>query len=215
MSTVKRELVSLPSAVSDNLVQSVNQKIRERWRFTISELSCLHPQILCTILCEIITARWSYDKFCITWVPEILTGMHKTQRTASACTFLEQYHKNNDTFLSHVIWVMKPGSHLWMLNSHSHSSTAETFQLRIFEHRPYNPDLAPSDYHLFTTWITCLHHSTPAILSNCWKVPKHGWAHSQQISLTGVQTFIPRHNKCLNSGGDYIEKQLKYVQSCL
>jgi transposase len=35
-----------PSVVNDDLVQSVDQKICERWCFTISELSCEFPQIL-------------------------------------------------------------------------------------------------------------------------------------------------------------------------
>jgi transposase len=39
-----------PSVVSDNLVQSVDQKISERWRFTISELSCEFPQTSRTVL---------------------------------------------------------------------------------------------------------------------------------------------------------------------
>jgi transposase len=34
-----------PSVVNDNLVQSVNKKIRENWRFTISELSFEFPHI--------------------------------------------------------------------------------------------------------------------------------------------------------------------------
>jgi hypothetical protein len=32
----------------------------------------------------------------------------------------------------------------------SHSSTAEHFHWELFNHPPYNPDLAPSDYHLLT-----------------------------------------------------------------
>jgi hypothetical protein len=45
-----------PSVVSDDLVQS------ERWCFTISELSCEFPQILCTIAC---TAHTYVLFFCI------------------------------------------------------------------------------------------------------------------------------------------------------
>jgi hypothetical protein len=37
--TMKNEVVGWPSVVSDNLVQSVDQKIYGRWRFRISELS--------------------------------------------------------------------------------------------------------------------------------------------------------------------------------
>jgi hypothetical protein len=36
------------SSVSENPLQSVDQKICERWRFTISELLCEFPQISCT-----------------------------------------------------------------------------------------------------------------------------------------------------------------------
>jgi hypothetical protein len=41
--------------VSDDLIQSVDQKICERRRFTIVELSCEFPQISSTLLYEIIT----------------------------------------------------------------------------------------------------------------------------------------------------------------
>jgi transposase len=39
-----------PSVMSDGLVQSVDQKIYERRRFTILELPCEFPQISCTVL---------------------------------------------------------------------------------------------------------------------------------------------------------------------
>jgi hypothetical protein len=69
-----------PSVVSDALVQSVDKKISERQRLTISELSCEFPQFSCTLLYEIITVRLGYHKFCARWVPEMLTGAHKTLR---------------------------------------------------------------------------------------------------------------------------------------
>jgi transposase len=46
-----------PSVVSDDLVQSVDQKICEKRRFSISELSCEFPKISRTLLCEIIRVR--------------------------------------------------------------------------------------------------------------------------------------------------------------
>jgi hypothetical protein len=51
-----------PSVVSDYLVQSVDQKIYERRRFTLSALSCEFPQISRTLLYEIITVRLGYYK---------------------------------------------------------------------------------------------------------------------------------------------------------
>jgi hypothetical protein len=53
-----------PFVVSDDLVQSVDQKICERWHFTILDLSCEFPQMSCTTLYEIITVRLGYRKFC-------------------------------------------------------------------------------------------------------------------------------------------------------
>jgi hypothetical protein len=92
-----------PCVVSDDLIQSVDQKICERRRLTISELSCEYPQISPTLLYEIITVRLGYHKFRARWVPKMLTGAHKTQRTASALTSSERYHKHGDEFINHII----------------------------------------------------------------------------------------------------------------
>jgi hypothetical protein len=55
MFTMMSEMVGRSPVVSDDLVQSDHQKIREEWCFTISELSCEFPQISCTVLYEIIS----------------------------------------------------------------------------------------------------------------------------------------------------------------
>jgi hypothetical protein len=78
MFTMKSELVGRSSVVSDDLVQSVGQKISERRRFTISELSCEFSQFSRIVLYKIITVRLDYRKFCARWVPKMLTGAHKT-----------------------------------------------------------------------------------------------------------------------------------------
>jgi hypothetical protein len=49
--------------MSYDLVQSVDEKDCERWRFTISELLCEFPQISHTHLYEIITVRLGCHKF--------------------------------------------------------------------------------------------------------------------------------------------------------
>jgi hypothetical protein len=91
MFTMKSEVIGWPSVVSDDSVQTVDQKIYERQQFTISELSCEFPQISHAVLYEISTVRLGYHKLCATW--------------ASASTFLEQYHKDGDEFLNHIIQV--------------------------------------------------------------------------------------------------------------
>jgi hypothetical protein len=98
--------------VSDYFVQSVDQKICERRRFTISELSCEFPEISRTVLYEITIVRVRYHEFCAKWVPKRLAGAHKTQRMASALAFLEQFHKDGDEFLSHIVRVT--GDETWV-----------------------------------------------------------------------------------------------------
>jgi hypothetical protein len=60
-------------------------------------------QIPHTLLYEIITVRRGYFKFCARRVLKMLMGAHKTQRMALALTFLEQYHKDGDEFLNHIV----------------------------------------------------------------------------------------------------------------
>jgi hypothetical protein len=40
------------------------------------------------------------------------------------------------------------------------------------------------------------------------------WLSSQAADFfdTGIQKLISRYDKCFNSGGDYVEKWLKYVR---
>ena len=42
-----------PSIVSDKLVQKIDEKVRENWRFTMSELSEQFTQISRTVLYEV------------------------------------------------------------------------------------------------------------------------------------------------------------------
>jgi transposase len=64
----------------------------------------------------------------------------------------------------------------------------EHLNWELFDHPPYSPDFAPSDYHLFT------------YLKN--------WLSSQAADFfdTGIQKLIPRYDKFLSSGRDYVEK---------
>jgi hypothetical protein len=52
---MKSQVVDWPSVVGDDLVQSVEQRICERRRFTVSEFSCEFPQISRIVLYEILT----------------------------------------------------------------------------------------------------------------------------------------------------------------
>jgi hypothetical protein len=85
--------------VTDDLVQHVDKVVRERRRFTISELSLEFPQVYRMVLYETVTKKLGYHKFCARWVPKILTDVHKTQRMASGLTFLQRYYDEGDEFL--------------------------------------------------------------------------------------------------------------------
>jgi hypothetical protein len=82
---------------------SVNKKICERRCFTISELSYEFPQISHTVLYEFITS-FVQDGFrkCLL-VP--------TKHRESLWFLLEQYHKDSDEFLSHIV----TGDETWVL----------------------------------------------------------------------------------------------------
>jgi hypothetical protein len=79
---MKNEVVGRPYVLSDDLVQSVDQKICERRCFSISELSCEFPQISRAVLYEIMPVRLGCDRFCARWVLKMLTGVQKMQRIA-------------------------------------------------------------------------------------------------------------------------------------
>jgi hypothetical protein len=71
MFMMKSEMVSQPSVVSDDLLQS------KRQCFTFSKLLCKFQQTSHTVVYEIITVRLGYHKFCAKWVPKMLMGAHK------------------------------------------------------------------------------------------------------------------------------------------
>jgi hypothetical protein len=81
------------------------------------------------------------------------------------------------------------------------------FNWELFDHPPYGPDLAPSDYHLFTH-RTGWDHSDSTIMRKEFIEFVKTWLISQAADFfdAGIQELIPRYDKCLNSGDDYVEK---------
>jgi hypothetical protein len=91
------------SIVIEELVQKVDQCVRGKRRFTISEISEEFPQNSMTTLYRIVKDRLGYHKFCARWVPKQLTDFHKTQRMGSAMTFLQRYSEEGDEFLDRIV----------------------------------------------------------------------------------------------------------------
>jgi hypothetical protein len=85
-------------------------------------------------------------------------------------------------------------------------SSAEAFQLGIVLHPPYNPDLASSDYYMFTYLkkgleSQCFNNNQLMEGVKTWLI-----SHAAGFFDTSIQILIPRYNRGLNSGNDYIEK---------
>jgi transposase len=80
----------------------------------------------------------------------------------------------------------------------------EHFNCELFDQPPDSPDFAPSDHHPFTylkDWLQSQRYSNELMEG------VKTWLSSQAPDFdTGIQKRIPRYDKCLNSGGDYIEK---------
>ncbi|GBM19893.1 hypothetical protein AVEN_2844-1 [Araneus ventricosus] len=81
------------------------------------------------------------------------------------------------------------------------------FKWDVFQHPPYSPDLAISDFHLFTVmkkWLGGQYFADDEEFKN---VVTH-WLKSQAAALyaEGIGKLVKRYDKCLNNGEDYVEK---------
>jgi histone-lysine N-methyltransferase SETMAR len=75
------------------------------------------------------------------------------------------------------------------------------------DHPPYNPDLAPNDFHVFLhlkSFLGVLRFHD----DNEVKTAVNTWFASQAASSydAGVQKLVSRYHKCLSNGGNYVEK---------
>jgi hypothetical protein len=88
----------------------------------------------------------------------------------------------------------------------------EHFCWELSDHPLYSPDLVLSNDHLFTylmNWLGSQCFNNNEKLMDGVKT----WLSSQVTDFfdIGIQKLIPHCDKCLSSGSDYVEKQLKYV----
>jgi histone-lysine N-methyltransferase SETMAR len=81
------------------------------------------------------------------------------------------------------------------------------FNWEIFEQPPHSPDLASSDYHLFTkmkVWLATQRFQTNEELVD----GVNNWLHDLAATFfdEGLQKLVSRYDNCLNVDGDYVEK---------
>jgi histone-lysine N-methyltransferase SETMAR len=80
------------------------------------------------------------------------------------------------------------------------------FNWVLFDHPPYSPDLSPSDNRLFTylkNWLGSQRFNDNEEFMEGVKTRLSPLA--ADLFYTGIHKLIPRYDKCLNSGGDYVE----------
>jgi len=80
------------------------------------------------------------------------------------------------------------------------------FNWEIFDHPPYSPDLAPSDYHLFImmVWLATQHFHTNRQLMD----GVNNWPHNLASLFFDewLQKLVSWYKKCLNVDSNYVEK---------
>jgi len=86
------------------------------------------------------------------------------------------------------------------------SALLKLFNWEIFDHPTYSPDLAPSDYRLFTKMVmlaTQCFHTNEELMDGV-----NNWLHNLAALFfdDGQQELVSRYNKCLNVEGNYVEK---------
>lgn len=133
--------------------------------------------------------------------------------TVNADRYIETLRKLRRAIQNKRRGLLTAGVVLLHDNARPHTARRTTAVLRefgweLFDHPPYSPDLAPSDFHVFLKLKKFLSSGERFGNDEELQTSVTRWFHSQaaQFYDTGIQKLIPRYDKCLNSGGDYVEK---------
>jgi hypothetical protein len=87
------------------------------------------------------------------------------------------------------------------------NASMRLFNWEIFDNRPYSPDLAPCDYHLFTEMVWLGPSvSTPTKSSRMESTTGCITWRAAPFFDEGLQKLVSRYDKCLNVDGNYVEK---------
>jgi hypothetical protein len=83
----------------------------------------------------------------------------------------------------------------------------QSFEWEIMEHARYSPDLAPSDYHVFSPLKKFL-PGQRFISDDDAKTAVWWWFRAQPAEFynSDISKLVVRWEKCLNRDGDYVEK---------
>ncbi|GFX47307.1 HTH_48 domain-containing protein [Trichonephila clavipes] len=90
---------SQSSVITDDLMQSVKTKIREKRRFPLTTLSLEFPDVSWSVVCKIVTEDLNFKKLCSRWVSRLVKLEHKDKRFATSFDFLICYEEEMDDML--------------------------------------------------------------------------------------------------------------------
>ena len=92
-------------------------------------------------------------------------------------------------------------------SAHGTAALLEKFKWDILDHPPYSPDVAPSDFHMF---LRQKKHPARKKFDDDDEMQEEvmTWFRWQAADFydSGIQKLVPRLNKCLDNGGDCVEK---------
>ena len=85
----------------------------------------------------------------------------------------------------------------------------QEFHWEIFDHPPYSPDLAPSDYHLFMhlkKWLASQRFETDDEL----QTGVNEWFKTLAADFfdTGIKNRVPRYQKCVEVNGTMLRNNV-------
>lgn len=92
-----------PSIITEQLVESVKEKILGDHRVTISDLVNLFPDVSRGTIHDVLRGCLGYKKICARWFLKQLTSTHLKQRIGAALDFLSRYQLEGEDFLSRII----------------------------------------------------------------------------------------------------------------
>jgi histone-lysine N-methyltransferase SETMAR len=83
----------------------------------------------------------------------------------------------------------------------------QEFGWEVFEHTAYSPDLVPSDFHLFPKLKEFFGGRRFKSEEEVKDAVKE-WLNvlAAEVCDEGIQKLVTRYDKCLNVGGDCVEK---------
>jgi len=113
---------------------------------------------------------------------------------------VENLKKGEPTFVMKVDHTARP-------HCANVTKDLKKFNWEVFDHPPYSPDLAPSNFHPFRelkAWLGGQRFAANDELQDAVKTYLSSLA--ANFFAESIQKLVSRYDKCLNRFGDYVEK---------